>query len=93
VLARYGHLEDIPVRAEDWDVPVRGASKLAATLQERWDDALLFRLIATINADAPTISDVDELRWQGPRPALAEVAARLDADALVARAEKLAASR
>jgi 5'-3' exonuclease len=93
VLARYGRLEDIPVRAEDWDVPVRGATKLAATLQERWDDALLFRLIATINTDAPTIEDVDELRWTGPQPNLAEVAARFDAEALVARAQKLAARR
>jgi 5'-3' exonuclease len=93
VLARYGRLEDIPVRAEDWDVPVRGATKLAATLQEHWDDALLFRLIATINTDAPTIAEVDELHWRGPQPNLSDVAARFDADALVARAQKLAASR
>ncbi|MEZ5181274.1 MAG: hypothetical protein R2702_05295 [Acidimicrobiales bacterium] len=79
VLARYGRLEDIPVSAADWDVTVRGAAKLAATLQEQYDDALLFRLIATINTDAPTIANVDELRWTGPKPELAEVARRLDA--------------
>lgn len=91
VLARYGHLEDIPVSAADWDITVRGAAKLAATLQEQYDDALLFRLIATINTDAPTISDVEELRWTGPKPELAEVARRLDAPLLIDRAEKLAA--
>jgi len=32
LLARYGHLEDIPTDAADWDVTVRGAAKLAATL-------------------------------------------------------------
>jgi 5'-3' exonuclease len=91
VLARYGHLEDIPADPATWDVTVRGAAKLGATLQEQFDDALLFRLIATINTDAPTISNVDELRWTGPTPALAEVARRLDAPALVERANKLAA--
>lgn len=91
VLARYGHLEDIPADAATWDVTVRGAAKLGATLQEQYDDALLFRLIATINTDAPTISNVDELRWTGPTPALAEVARRLEAPALVDRANKLAA--
>ena len=91
VLARYGHLEDIPVDVAEWDVTVRGAAKLAATLQEQYDDALLFRLIATIRTDAPTIDDVEELRWAGPRPELAEVARRLDAPLLIERAEKLAA--
>ena len=33
VLARYGHIEDIPAAAGQWDVPgLRGAAKLSATL-------------------------------------------------------------
>ncbi|WP_426574791.1 5'-3' exonuclease [Aquihabitans sp. McL0605] len=91
VLARYGHLEDIPPDPADWDVTVRGAAKLGATLREQFNDALLFRLIATIRTEAPTIENVDELRWTGPRPELAEVAARLDAGSLVERADRLAA--
>src|SRR5512135_2270062 len=36
VLARYGHLEDVPAHGSDWDVPgVRNAVGLAATLRER----------------------------------------------------------
>jgi 5'-3' exonuclease len=31
VLARYGHIEEIPERESDWDVSVRGAARLAAT--------------------------------------------------------------
>ena len=93
VLARYGHLEDIPTDPSTWDVTVRGAAKLGATLVEQFDDALLFRMIATIRTEAPTVDDVEQLRWTGPRPELAEVAARLDADTLVPRAEKLAAAR
>jgi 5'-3' exonuclease len=91
VLARYGHLEDIPRDPADWDVTVRSAAKLGAVLQEQFNEALLFRLIATIRTDAPTIGNIDELRWTGPRPELAEVAARFDAGTLVERAERLAA--
>lgn len=94
ILARYGHLEDIPPDPSDWDVTIRGAAKLGATLREQFDDALLFRLIATIQTDdVPTVTDVDELRWTGPKPELAAIAARLDADNLVERAERLAERR
>ena len=35
VLARYGHLEDIPAQPGQWDVAgLRGAEKLAATLRD-----------------------------------------------------------
>ena len=44
------------------------AAKLAATLRDQFDLALLFRRIATVEPDAPTIADVDELRWTGPTP-------------------------
>lgn len=93
VLARYGHIEDIPADASDWDVPVRGAAKLAATLREQMELALLFRHIATIAADAPTMGNVDELRWTGPTAGFAEFAARLEAPRLAERAVKLAATR
>ena len=93
ILARYGHLEDIPADPADWDVNIRGAAKLGATLREQFDDALLFRLIATIRPEATTIAEVDELRWTGPTPELAEVAERLEAPRLVERAAKLAEAR
>ena len=71
VLARYGHLEAIPRDAASWDVPVRGAAGLAATLGERWDDALLFRTLATLRTDAPVPqASPDDLAWRGaPRDA------------------------
>jgi 5'-3' exonuclease len=93
VLARYGHLEDIPPGADDWDVTVRGAGKLARTLQDQFSDALLFRRIATIEHDAPTITSVDQLEWKGPHPDLVELAASVDAPALAERATRLAAAR
>lgn len=68
VLARWGHLDRVPPSALDWALPVRNASRLAATLVEQRADALLFRRLATLNADA-RIDDVtaslDELEWHG----------------------------
>ena len=93
VLARYGRIEDIPLDAADWDITVRGAAKLADTLREQLDLALLFRRIATIAYDAPTIGSVDELRWTGPSHDVADVLARIDATRMLGRIEKLAAAR
>ncbi len=92
VLAEYRHLEAIPAASADWDVSVRGAGKLAATLQAQFELALLFRRIATVERDAPTMTLVDELRWSGPTPELRAIAERLEAPNLVARAERLAAA-
>jgi 5'-3' exonuclease len=65
LLARYGHLEDIPADADDWDVTVRGAAKLAATLAAQREDAELFKLIATVRTDAE-VGTVDDWEWTGP---------------------------
>ena len=68
VLARWGHIEAIPASALDWEVPVRNASRLAATLDQQRADALLYRRLATLNRDA-RIDDVtatlDDLAWAG----------------------------
>jgi 5'-3' exonuclease len=93
VLARYGHIEAIPAAPGQWDVAVRGAAKLAATLQERFDEALLFRRIATLDYDAPTFGSIEELEWQGPGSDFAGLAAAIDADRQVGRATKIAEGR
>jgi 5'-3' exonuclease len=77
VLLRYGHLEDIPRRASQWDVPsLRGGVTLAAVLAERFDEALLYRSLARLRTadDGVPIAqhDPEELRWSGaPRAAWA----------------------
>jgi 5'-3' exonuclease len=93
VLARYHHLEDIPTSVDAWEVSVRGAPKLIATLRDRYDEALLFRRIATLELDAPTITSVDELEWRGPRPEFVDVCRRIDAPGLVERAVAAAEAR
>ncbi|CAN5168829.1 hypothetical protein BH20ACT3_BH20ACT3_02810 [soil metagenome] len=93
VLAHYGHLEHIPPDSHDWDVTVRGASKLALTLKHQMTDAVLFRRIATLEYDAPTVTSVDELQWRGPTPELVARADSVDAPALAERAVRLAEAR
>jgi 5'-3' exonuclease len=93
VLARYQHLEHIPELAARWDVSLRGAERLAATLVEQHERALLFRELATLRADAPIGVDVDGLRWRGPRAELVAWSERLGAPALQERAATLVAKR
>jgi 5'-3' exonuclease len=93
VLARYRHLEDIPKQAAQWDVSMRGAERLATTLTQQWERALLFRRLATLRPDAPIGVDVDGLYWKGPRADFADWAERFGAAALYERAVKLAAER
>jgi 5'-3' exonuclease len=93
VLARYEHLEHIPRLAIEWQASVRGALRLATTLVEQREHALLFRTLATLRPDAPIATDVDALRWAGPRPDFAPWSQRLGAPSLYDRATTLAARR
>lgn len=89
VLARYGRLEDIPLDRQ-WDVAVRGAPTLAATLADRFEQALLFRDLATLRDDVLLFADVEELRWRGPRPEADEICRSIEAPELARRAAALA---
>jgi len=89
VLGHYAHLEKIPADASDWAVKVRGAAKLAATLADQREDALLFRRLATLAAEGPDVGAVDDWRWRGSTDAFEEMADYLDAEALRARAARL----
>ena len=93
VLARYGHLEAIPDQSAAWDVPVRGAVRLADNLAARRDEALLFRQLATLRTDVPLFLSIDELEWRGPTAGFADLAARLNAPQLGAQANALSLTR
>jgi 5'-3' exonuclease len=93
VLAKFVHLEQIPADAAAWQVNVRGAAKLAATLAEYRELASLFRDLATLRTGAPVSKTVDELRWLGPRPDFFDLCVRLDASGLFRRAQALAEKR
>ncbi len=91
VLARYGHITEVPLDPGQWDVEVRGAARLAASLRDGLDDALLFRRMATVDLDAPVSAGVDDLAWSGSTPGFDERCAQLAADRLAERAYALAA--
>ncbi|MCU1394688.1 MAG: putative 5-3 exonuclease [Ilumatobacteraceae bacterium] len=93
VLAAFEHIENIPAQAADWHLSgLRGAEKLAQTLREHLDEALLFRTIATVVTDLD-VGTIDEWRWAGPTAEFASFATDLGAPQLADRAERLAASR
>jgi 5'-3' exonuclease len=79
VLAKFVHLESIPLDFREWHLNVANASALANTLSREREQALLFRTLATLRTDISLFDDVDELRWNGPTPASGGLAARLDA--------------
>jgi hypothetical protein len=60
-------------------VNAANASALAHTLSRERERTLLFRTLATLRTDIALFDDVDQLCWNGPTPAFAALAARLDA--------------
>jgi 5'-3' exonuclease len=86
VLARHGRLEAIPDDATAWDVAVRGRERLAASLRERREEALLFRTLATLRTDVPLAETLAELEWKGARrDALEALCREIGAAELLAR--------
>ena len=88
VLGRYAHLERIPASHTQWEVPVRGAARLAAALQENRELAMLFRTLATLRTDVP-VGTVDDLRWRGPAPEFERIAQQLGVPGLWDRARRV----
>lgn len=67
VLSQYKHLENIPKDWQHWNSSIRRARPLAESLFSTWDNALLFRILATLRLDVPVFDTVDDLRWLGPQ--------------------------
>ncbi|MTV26893.1 flap endonuclease [Nitriliruptoraceae bacterium ZYF776] len=89
VLARYGHLEDVPDDAVDWDVPVRGAARLAGTLAAHREEASLYRDLATLRTDVVLDLDLERLAFSGvPRERYLAWCDALDLDTLRDRPQR-----
>lgn len=85
VLSQYPHLEDIPKDWHAWHPSIKKARALSESLFSAWDDALLFRTLATLRLDAPVFESVEDLCWKGPRPDFEETCKRLKAPELLRR--------
>lgn len=92
VLAVYGHVDRIPDRVEDWEVPnLRGAAKLAASLADNRELAALFLNIATVVTSVP-VGRVDDWKWVGPTAHFPEFCRDLGVPRLAERVARLAES-
>lgn len=78
LLNRFRSVDAIPRSAYDWPAGVRGAPRLAKTLNEHRDAAALYRHLATLVDDVPLEERLVDLEWQGA-----------DADAFAALSERL----
>jgi 5'-3' exonuclease len=79
VLAKYSHLESIPVDWTAWHVNAARPDVLARTFSRKRDQALLFRHLATLRTDLALFDSVEALRWKGPTSGFPSLAAQLDA--------------
>lgn len=92
VLAQYRHLENIPKDWRQWHPSIKRARPLAESLFAAWDDALLFRKLATLRLDVPVFESVDELLWKQPRPEFEAFCRRIGAQELYRRVSEKSAS-
>jgi 5'-3' exonuclease len=84
-LSQYSHLEDIPKDWKEWHPSIKKARVLAESLFNAWNDALLFRTLATLRVDVPVFDTVEDLRWKGARPNFEEYCRRMKATDLLRR--------
>jgi 5'-3' exonuclease len=65
LLGAYEHIENIPALPHHWTVKPRGALQLAATLTERRQEALEYRVLATLVDDVPLPESLADLEFRG----------------------------
>jgi 5'-3' exonuclease len=83
--SQYTHLEDIPKDWREWHPSIRRAHLLSESLFNGWNDAQLFRTLATLRLDVPVFDTVEDLRWKGPLPNFEEMCQRMKAPDLLRR--------
>ena len=89
LLACYGTIEEIPLDPNKWDVPVRGAEKLAETLSQNFKEAQLYKDLTILRDNVPVMSNVSELEWVTPKEHFTELCERLDASKLAERLKNI----
>ncbi|HET9060574.1 MAG TPA: 5'-3' exonuclease H3TH domain-containing protein [Acidimicrobiales bacterium] len=94
VLHRYEHIEQVPLDHARWDVPLTPArtESLRSALAGAWEEALLFKRLATATIDPSLLGarPLDALQWTGPTPELDRLCAVVESPGLARRARELA---
>ncbi|MBI4907130.1 MAG: flap endonuclease [Acidobacteria bacterium] len=88
--SRYPHLEDVPKDWRQWGSGIRAAQRLCAVLQEQWEDALLYRTLATLRLDVPVFESIDAMEWKGPEAEFESLCRGMQAEGLYKRAMAVA---
>jgi 5'-3' exonuclease len=91
VLTQYKKLETIPKDAAKWKVSAISAGRAASlveSLTQHWEEALLFRKLATIRTDVPLTESLNDLKWKGAREDFTEFCARLGDEKIAPRVAK-----
>lgn len=88
VLSRFGHLEAIPEDPSQLGLSLSRASRLVESLQAHREDAILFRLLATLRTDVPIVEEIADLEWKGANVELKQVCSELGDESLLQRISK-----
>src|ERR1700687_1968822 len=92
-LSQYPHVENIAKDWRAWHPSIRKARVLSESLFNAWDDALLFRTLATLRLDVPVFDTVEDLRWTGAHPNFEEHCQRMKSPDLFRRVATAGATR
>jgi len=65
LLARFRHLENIPLDTRPWPAEIRGADRLKQALAASPQEVFLYRKLATLVVDVPLPQTLEDLRWAG----------------------------
>jgi 5'-3' exonuclease len=89
LLRVHERIERIPRDPSTWPRELRGVDRLAATLADRMEDALLYRKLATLIEDVPLAEQLEDLEWRGvPRAAFEAWCDRLGVSDLRSRPKR-----
>ncbi len=70
VLSKYNHIESIPNDPNKLGLGLGRATTLVESLQQNYQDALLFRELSTLRTDVPLRENLNDLKWLGAYPRL-----------------------
>ncbi len=85
-LDAFGTLASIPLDPATWPTGIRSAARLAASLADHHDEALLCRDLSELRTDLPLRHRAADLEWQGAsRPAIDAICDRIEDDAAIDR--------
>lgn len=89
VFSQYSHLENIPKEWQQWHPSIKKARGLSESLFGSWNEALLFRTLATLRLDVPVFESVEDIRWKRPRTSFEELCHQMKMPGLLKRVTAL----